>query len=55
MKLLFGSLLALIFVTGSIVSHDPQLDQLCMNPAYKHMHQSACHNAVRPSDYNHGK
>ena len=52
MKSLFASLLALVFVTGSIVSNDPTLDQLCLNPAYQHAHKTACENAVNPSNYN---
>lgn len=52
MKSLFASLLALIFITGSIVSNDPTLDQLCLNPAYAHMHSNACAGAVNPSNYN---
>lgn len=51
MKSLFASLMALVLVTGAIVPSDPHLDQLCLNPAYRHMHETACANAVHPSDY----
>jgi len=51
MNSLIASLLALVFVTGAIPPTDPALEQLCMNPAYRSMHQTACANAVNPPNY----